>query len=710
MKTKAFYFLSIMIILSLLLSSCSTRLATNTPNSPTQTITPSLAPTNTPSPAPTNTPTITPLPPTPTSQPISSENVVNIYEDFQIGIGEIANAVWMPDGNIALIHSEGISIYDSKTYKLLIIKRPQNVKDLLSDTVISHSGLTAASLLDDKELILWDIESGTQIATIETNCSPMIKRGSRSSSRISFNSNDTKLIACDEEGVSVWNISDQNKLLSLKIEDPFTIIVNSDDQYLAVSNYWGTNVWALESGQLIKTLIDKNTNNIEFSHNGSLLAILPYNNSAVIYDISTGEKISLHSGAQIESMAFSPDDTTLALGSTYFVGIKFFDITSRKLNSSIENTSARIIKYSSDGTKILLGWNSLAVFDSNQKKQLANLGNFSTYEELTLDPKGKFIAVGGKSAFVELWDLEKKEPTLDNISAYGPNFIFDPLGNSIITRAWNNNNWWGSIQSWKLQSSVGGNPFSDVIEKVSYSAMPPKFCPSSKCIAVGNNDNQVKIWSTNTHELTSTLSHPGLSDYEFNPDGTIFATSGNKSIKLWDLNDQQTLLELKSTGEITDISFSADGKFIAGGTDNGVYVWETNSGQLVNQFEEIKNVNQVTFNSQDGVLGAIGYDGEKTSLFLLDITNNEIMQTMTSDSPRGDSIFKFSPDGSIAVVYGFDEHLQIWNLNNGKLIKTIDWFQTYKFINPNSLGFTLDGKFLAAVSKNGTIKVLRISP
>ena len=42
----------------------------------------------------------------------------------------------------------------SKTYKLLIIKRPQNVKDLLSDTVISHSGLTAASLLDDKELIL----------------------------------------------------------------------------------------------------------------------------------------------------------------------------------------------------------------------------------------------------------------------------------------------------------------------------------------------------------------------------------------------------------------------------------------------------------------------------------------------------------------------------------------------------------------------------
>ena len=110
MKTKTIYFLPITIIFSLLLSSCSTTLAINTPVSPTQTITPSPAPTNT----PTNTPTITPLPPTPTSQPISSENVVNIYEDFQIGIGEIANAVWMPDGNIALIHSEGISIYDFK--------------------------------------------------------------------------------------------------------------------------------------------------------------------------------------------------------------------------------------------------------------------------------------------------------------------------------------------------------------------------------------------------------------------------------------------------------------------------------------------------------------------------------------------------------------------------------------------------------------------
>ena len=459
-------------------------------------------------------------------------------------------------------------------------------------------------------------------------------------------------------------------MLSLKIENPFRIIVNSDDQYLAVSNYGGTNVWALESGQLIKTLIDKNTNDIEFSHNGSLLALLPNNNSAVIYEISTGEKITLHSGERIESIAFSPDDTTLALGSNYYIGIKFFDITSRKLNSSIENTSARIIKFSSDGTKILLGWNSLAVINSNQNKQLANLGDFNTYDELTLDPRGKFIAVGGKSAFIELWDLEKKELTLDNISAYGNNFIFDPLGSSIITRAWNSNSWWGSIQSWKLQSSVGGHPFSDVIEKVPNSAMPSKFCPSSKCIAIGNkNNNQVKIWSTITHELTSTLSQPGLSDYEFNPDGTIFATSGNKSIKFWDLNDQQTLLELKSIGEITDISFSADGKFIAGGTENGVYVWETNSGQQVNQFEEIKNVKQVTFNSQDGILGALGNDGKKLSLFILDTINNEIMQTITSDFPRGDSIFQFSPDGSVAVVYGFDEYLQIWNINNGKLIK-----------------------------------------
>ena len=163
--------------------------------------------------------------------------------------------------------------------------------------------------------------------------------------RISFNHNDTRLITCDEEGVSVWNLSNQSKLLSMKTENPLRIIVSSDDQYLAVSNYDDTNVWALESGQLIKTLLDKNTIDIEFSHKESLLGLLPNNNSAEIYDISTGEKIKLHSGEAVYSIAFSPDDTTLALGSHYYIGIKFFDITSRKLNSSIENTAANIIKF-----------------------------------------------------------------------------------------------------------------------------------------------------------------------------------------------------------------------------------------------------------------------------------------------------------------------------------------------------------------------------
>jgi WD40 repeat protein len=168
-KINVFIFIVGIIIMSACGSSNTVALSVVTPSATQPPLTATITA--------TITPTITPSP-TPTPQPISSENIKNIYEDFQIGVGEISNAIWMLDGNIALTHSAGVSIYNAITFKLIRIARPVN-KVSLSDSIISHNGRFVASLIDNQIIQVWDINTGEIISEIKTKCASTTSRTTR---------------------------------------------------------------------------------------------------------------------------------------------------------------------------------------------------------------------------------------------------------------------------------------------------------------------------------------------------------------------------------------------------------------------------------------------------------------------------------------------------------------------------------------------------
>src|SRR3989304_4295451 len=64
---------------------------------------------------PTSTATRRPIP-TSTRVPeqISAGTVGRLAEEFQIGVGSVADATWLPDGTFALIHRAGVSVYDPR--------------------------------------------------------------------------------------------------------------------------------------------------------------------------------------------------------------------------------------------------------------------------------------------------------------------------------------------------------------------------------------------------------------------------------------------------------------------------------------------------------------------------------------------------------------------------------------------------------------------
>ena len=684
---------------------------------------------------------------------------MNLQEDFRIGQGGVSDAVWLPDGNVSLAYSTGISIYDPDTGDLIKSVEPEN--KAIGFSLISSDGKRVATFMyNGKKVLVWDPNTGKIEYELETKCQAQMLIGNQT---IAFNSDGSQLAVCDEEGVSLWDLSSGKKINTFKInkKDYLAIVFNPKNNTLATSgtanDYTDFIIWDLASGEVIKKLPQMHVKavlNLRFNHQGNILAwrdLSGSTGSIALYDINTNQRILTISnytrGGGSDVFEFSPDDKTLTIGSDYGWGTRLLDIATGDLIIEPNDNTAYLIKYSPDGSRFVAGWQDFSVFKNAGDVESKRLGSFMTYNQIAFDPKGKYLAAGGN--FTALWELQTKKQVFEHIYAYGGDFVFAPKGDGFITNAWKDNNWWASIQQWDLraenQQNFEGTMTSSIVSK------SPLFSPSGNLLAMGKPDfylnayvNKgklyVRFWDPNSKKILFDIEHPSLSDFEFSPDGKIFASSGGKTIYFWDLDTQKTLRQFDSAKDIYDIAFSPNGALIAAAADNGVYVWDTNSGKLINEFNEISHTMQVAFSPQGNILASIGYDKEfHKVLFVWDLSSNKLLYKITGDIDINANYWGkvaadhagllFSPGGSLIVTSGLkreglpdhhllfigdtleqlSEYVQFWDASSGQLIKTLDYTVGLNFFSPyrNRFGFSPDGRLFAIA--DGTVHFLHIA-
>ena len=343
---------------------------------------------------------------------------------------------------------------------------------------------------------------------------------------------------------------------------------------------------------------------------------------------------------------------------------------------------------------------------------------------------------------MSLWDLQSKRRVFDNILANGSNFLFAPNGDSFVTNAWVNNSWQQAIQEWNLSSQSQEN-FEGVLTDLNGDvSKPPLFSPSGDLLAMGGTEDwrrfsfllvkpHIRFWDSNSRKFLFDITHAGLNDYKFSPDGKIFASAGEKTIYFWDLKTQKNFRQFDSPKNIASIAFSPDGALIAAAAADGVYIWDTNSGKLISEFNNLKDmpqkfeayaIRQVVFSPQGNILAAIGYDkdGHKT-LLVWDLSKNELMYRITGDQDSnagsnnaGRAGLLFSPGGSFIITSGlkragYGEYVQFWDTTSGQLIKTLGYTIGFDPYSPyeNRFGFSPDGRLFAIA--DGTVHILYIT-
>ena len=322
---------------------------------------------------------------------------------------------------------------------------------------------------------------------------------------------------------------------------------------------------------------------------------------------------------------------------------------------------------------------------------------------------------------------------------------------------------WKQLLNWKCLHTLTDH--SDVVKSVAIS-------PNQNIIASGSLDQTIKLWNLSTGELIHTFTghRSAVIDVAFSPDGKTLASASNHeffdgSIKLWDVANKQfkqslgnTLLALRTSclafspdeqtlanghigttliggtidiwnlkrsriektlwghvWEVNCLAFSKDGRIlVSGGLDGAIKIWNWHREELLHTLNRpVDFFGGVAswFDSSVGIIWcvAISPDGKTVAasgsqqpIQLWNAENGRLLRTFTEHS---DSIYAlaFSPDGETLASGGADNTIRIWNFHTGELLETLEHLGPVK-----SVVFSYDGKTLVSGSADATVKIWRV--
>jgi len=313
---------------------------------------------------------------------------------------------------------------------------------------------------------------------------------------------------------------------------------------------------------------------------------------------------------EVRSIAFSPDDKTLAAGSADGT-VQLWDVAS---GHHFADLSEQIVfpvysvAFSPDGTMLASGdqgnvdyFETIKLWDVASGKEVRTL-SLLTFEEdgrtdsvysVAFSPDGKTLASGSYAGTVKLWDVASGEElsTLLSVStdtggAYSGwytvySVAFSPDGKILASAGGVD----GKVKFWDVTSGTLLRTLNG-----STDAIAVAFSPDGKILASGEEAG-IKLWDVASGKELYTLSdhNMGLS-FTFSPDGQMLAATGSISIGteigrspgdgavvLWDVTSGEKLSILPhgdDTFFVLSVTFSPDGKFIASSADDGqVHLW-----------------------------------------------------------------------------------------------------------------------------------------
>ena len=447
--------------------------------------------------------------------------------------------------------------------------------------------------------------------------------------------------------------------------------VSADGDLIATGHGDGVvRVWDGRTGGLVHALRGHTDLGffVGFSQHGDRLVSISFDNTARIWDASSGKQLAvLTHETFVQDAAFVRDDFVVTADSNGLVQI--WSVASGETVSELRGHSNhvsflavnpqqdRIVTGSDDETirvwRLGLGVSTLDV----------DRPGFQTVAAYR--PDGAMFLTAGHSGEVELWEAATGDPSMllalgDGRSARSA--AFSPDGSTIAVAA-RVGDPEGVISGGALLliDAATGELLWDSQRDGSEAPMSVGFSPSGGEIATLWSDGTARIYdSLDGSEVAAyAAQHPaqvssGDSLVTFSPDGRLLAIADRSEVVLWDPSDGSVSKTFRHDDPVTAISFSRDGSSLAAGSEGAtIRLWNVGTGVLEMTMRGHRGrIESVAFSPDGSFLVSSGDDGtarvwngEGEQIQVFEV--GQLFVTSASFSPDGDNIL-------VGVVSGED--------------------------------------------------------
>lgn len=272
---------------------------------------------------------------------------------------------------------------------------------------------------------------------------------------------------------------------------------------------------------------------------------------------------------------------------------------------------------------------------------------------LAMSPDGTILA-GGSQQEIKLWEVETGE-LLQTLSGHSGNVwsvAISPDGQILASGSGD-----GTVILWNLNTG-------EVLRRLQHTGgwvNAVGFSADGRTAISCSHNQGIKLWDVETGELINTLE--GFNPMAIALQGRILASSGGPSaIKLWDLitGNLRNTLEVPAVagGGIRALALSRDGWILAHAmSGNGsILVWDLRNQEVLYTLEgHADGVNALAISPNGQMLVSTGGD---RSMKLWDLRTGKL-----AHSVEGLGAIAFSRDGQRLVNVSQDNSVQLWSLS-----------------------------------------------
>jgi len=580
---------------------------------------------------------------------------------------EITCAAISPDSQwIALASDKGsVAIFDKKGKKIATVKAH---KAAIKHIVFAPDSKTFATASQDQSAKIWN-NKGKLTAELNAHLSTVNK--------VVFSADGKRLATAGGEDIS--RIPGTNSEIQAFIWD------TNGNQLTELKGHH----WAITD--------------INFSHNGDLVATASNDGTVILWDAEGNEIASLigHKRA-VRSVEFSPADNKILTSSSDGT-LRLWNLKGDELECfQAHNQWISMAKFVFNGQAVLsVSFDGTAQIRQTDGTVIAIAkGHFSAITSADISTDGTKLITSSWDKTVRVWSLNQNIPAKIPISA---NWVLHTSGKKLLVVSEN------QVKEFDINGKLL-KTFGDAKNEIRFTS----YMQNDQVLGISASE-KILIWDKEGNAVsTGRIKYVEPLQFALSPkEDFIAGICTDNSLRIWDFEGNELGAGRGHTENISCLSVSTDSTMIlTASADNTARLWDKNGNQLAVLEGHTHRINSACFSPDNQLVLTTSTDTSaklwNTKGELLHTLNNHYLGLLhASFSPKGDRILTASQDKS-AIMWDLEGHELkrfvghnnfvsfVCMSANGEQVLTTSWDNTAKLWN-------LDGNETATFDSHANV-------